>query len=146
MRRTTLFLVLGIFCTALLVDAIAVYLLHDVDHDMMGRLNEAFLQLCFESFLFAAIVGGAAGLLATLGRFILRLRSYSPHGFRDFLLGIGVTIFQYVWEYSARAILPKRADLALSIYMIAAIALCTVVLLHETARQKKVSQAASISS
>jgi hypothetical protein len=142
MPRSILFLILGIFCTALLVSAISVYLLHDVDHGMVGRLNEAFSQLCTESILFALIVGGAAGLLTALGRFVFHLRGYSPRSMSGFLLGIGVTAFQYPWDFSARKISPKLADASLSIYLVAAIVLCAVVLLGDTFKQKKVFEAA----
>jgi hypothetical protein len=61
MRRSILFLILGILCSALFIAVISVYVLHDVDHDQIGNLNEAFARLCVESVLFALIVGGAAG-------------------------------------------------------------------------------------
>ncbi len=142
MRRSILFLILGIFCTALLVGAISVYLLHDVDRDMMGRLNEAFLQLCTESILFALIVGGPAGLLTALGRVVFHLRGYSPRAILGFLLGIGVAVCQYAWDFSARKIFPKQADESLYIYLVAAIVLCSVVLLRDTYKQQKVFEAA----
>ena len=105
---------------------------------MRGRLNEAFLRMCTESILFALIVGGAAGLLTTLGRFVFHLRGYSPRAMLGFLLGIGVTVVQYPWDFSARKIFPKLGDASLSIYLVAAIVLCTVVLLRDTFKQKKV--------
>jgi hypothetical protein len=146
MRRTILFLTLGIFCTALIVSAISVYLFHDVDHDMKGRLNEAFLQSCTEGVLFALIVGGAAGPLTTLGRFVFHLRGFSPRVMSGFFLGIGVAAIQYPWDYSTRILFPNLADLSLSIYLVAAIVFCAVFLLRGTFKQKKAFEAARASS
>jgi hypothetical protein len=137
MWRSILFLILGFFCTALLVAAISVYLLHDVDHDMVGRLNEAFLQSCTEGILFGLIVGGSAGLLTILGRFVFHLRGYSPRAMSGFILGISVTVFQYPWDFSTRMIFPKLEDVSLFVYLVAAIVLCTLVLLRDTLKQKK---------
>jgi hypothetical protein len=142
MRRSIFCLIVGIFCTALLGSAVSVYLFHDVDRDMVGRLNEAFLALCIESILFALIVGGAAGLLTALGRLAFRLRGYSPYAMPSFFLGVGVTVLQYPWDFSARKLFPKLADLSLSIYLAAAIGLCTVVLLRGILRRKKAFEAA----
>lgn len=58
MRRAILFLMLGIFGTALFAAALSVYMFHDVDHDKIGHWNEAFAGLCIESALFTLIVGG----------------------------------------------------------------------------------------
>jgi hypothetical protein len=56
-------------------------------------------------------------------------------------LGIGVTMFQYPWEFSARKLFPTLAESALSFYLIVAIVLCTVVLLRDTSRQMKLRKA-----
>jgi len=61
MRRSIFSLTLGIFCAALVVSAISVYLFRDVDQEMRGRWNEAFVQSCGESVLFALIVEGQQG-------------------------------------------------------------------------------------
>jgi hypothetical protein len=52
---------LGIFCTALFVAAISVYIFHDVDHDKIGHWNEAFAGLCVESVSFTLIIGAPYG-------------------------------------------------------------------------------------
>jgi len=40
---------LGIFCTALFLDAISVYIFHDVDKNKIGHWNEAFADLSIEA-------------------------------------------------------------------------------------------------
>ena len=42
---------LGIFVAALFTNAVAVYLLHDVDPDRIGKLNLAYWELTWSSSL-----------------------------------------------------------------------------------------------
>ena len=135
MFRSIRSLVLGIFCTALLIDAISVYVFHDVDQDQVGHWNTAFAGLCTESILFALIIGSSVWLLTLLGRRLIHLRDYSPRGALGFLLGVGVTIIQYPLEFVARLLLPKLAQSFLSLYIVGAVGLCTVVLLRDGFRQ-----------
>jgi hypothetical protein len=53
------------------------------------------------------------------------------------MLGIGVTVFQYPWDFAGRRVFPKFADYSLSFYLVVAIALCTIVLLGDNFRQMK---------
>ena len=133
-------------CAALPIAAASVYLLHDVDRDMLGRLNDAFLGLCTESTLFALVVGGAAGLLATLGRSVLHLGGYSPRAITGFFAGIGVTICQYPWDIVARKLFPGLQQTSLSVYIFVAMFACVVVLLRDAFKQKRILEAASSSS
>jgi hypothetical protein len=132
---------LGIFCTALLAAAISVYIFHDVDQDKIGHWNEAFAGLCTESVLFTLVVGGGVAVLTLLGRHLFHLKGYSPRAILGLLLGIGVTVFQYPWEFAARKELPKLADSSLSLYLIVAIVLCTIVIVRDNFRQMKLGQA-----
>jgi hypothetical protein len=132
-----LFLMLGIFCTALFTSAIAVYVFRDVAQDNIGHRTEAFAGLCAESVLFTLIVGGPVWLLTLLGRRLFHLRDYSPRAMLGLFLGIGLTMFQYPWEFAARKLFPKLAESALSFYLVVAIVLCTVVLLRDNFRQMK---------
>ena len=137
MRRSILFLMLGLFCTSLFSAAISVYILHDVDNDKVGHWNEAFAGLCIESVLFALVISGAVGLLTLLGRHIFHLRGCSPRAMLGLFLGIGVTIVQYPWDFFGRRLLPKLAESSLSLYLVVAIVLCTVALLRDNFRQMK---------
>jgi hypothetical protein len=56
-------------------------------------------------------------------------------------LGIGVTMFQYPWEFAVRKLAPKLAESALSLYLVVAIVLCIVVLLRDNFRQMKLRRA-----
>jgi hypothetical protein len=129
-----------------MVSAISVYLFHDVDRDMIGHWNEAFIGLCVESTEFTLIVGAPVSLLTWLGRRLFRLTGYSPRAKLGLFLGIGVSVFQYPWEFAVRAGLPKFADFALYAYLIVAIILCTVVLLRDNFSQKKLGEAINASS
>jgi hypothetical protein len=131
---------LGIFCTALFVAAISVYIFHDVDHDKIGRWNEAFAGLGAESVLFTLIVGAPVGLLTLLGRHIFHLRGYSARPMLGLFLGIGVTAFQYPWDFAGRKVFPKSADSSLFFYLVVAIVICTVVLLRDNFRQMKLCE------
>lgn len=141
MRQTTLFFMLGIFGTALIGAAISVYMLRDVDQDKIGHWNEAFVGLCVESVLFTLIVGGGVALLTLLGRRLFHLKGYSPRAMLGLLLGVGVTVLQYPWEFAVRKRIPKLADTSLYLYLVIAIALCTVVIIRDNFKQMKLCQA-----
>jgi hypothetical protein len=104
-----------------------------VDQDKIGHWNEAFAGLCTESVLFTLVVGGGVALLTLLGRRLFHLEEYPPRA----MLGL----LQYPWEFAARKELPKLADFSLSFYLVAAILLCTFVIIRDTFRQMKLSQA-----
>jgi hypothetical protein len=141
MRRSILLFMLGMFCTTLLSAAISVYMFHDVDQDKIGHWNEAFAGLCAEGGLFTLIVGGAVGLLTFLGRHLLHLKDYSSRANLSLFLGIVVTLLQYPWDFAGRMAFPKSADFSLSLYMIVAIVLSTIVLLGDNFRQRRLGEA-----
>ncbi len=141
MRRSIFFLMLGIFCTALIGSAISVFLFHDVDQDKIGHWNEALAGLCTESVLFTLIICGAVGLLTWLGRRLFRLKAYSPRAMLGLFLGIGLTTFQYLWDFAVRRKLPKFANFSLAVYLAVAIVFCTAALLRDNFNQKKSSAA-----
>ena len=140
MRRSISLLVLGILCTFTIVAVVSVYLFHDVDRDMIGHWNEAFIGLCAEGLLFTVIVSTPVCLLTFLGQRFFRLNGYSPRPKLALFLGIGITAFQYFWEFLARVLLPKFGDFALSTYLIMAIIVCTVLLLRDSLGQKRLRE------
>lgn len=146
MRRSILLLTLGILLTFLVVAVMSVYLFHDVDREMIGHLNEAFAGLCVEGILFTLIISAPVWLLTFLGRHLFHLTGYSPRARLGFLLGIGITAFQYPWELLARVVLPKLVDAALSSYLVISIILCTIVLLRDNLRQKRLFGALKVTS
>jgi len=116
-------------------------MLHDVDQDKIGHWNEAFVGLCVESVLFTLIVGGGVALLTLLGRHLFHLKGYSPRAMLGFLLGVGVTVLQYPWEFAVRNRLPKLTDTSLYLYLVVAIVFCAVVIVRDNLRQMKSCQA-----
>jgi len=141
MRRSILFLVLGIFCTFLLVATISVYVFHDVDQDETGDWNGAFAGLAVEGVLFTAIVGGGVALLALLGRSLFHLKGHSPRPKLGLILGIAITALQYPWDWLGRAAIPKLADFSLGLYLVLAIVFCSVIIVRDNYRQMKLSRA-----
>jgi hypothetical protein len=136
-----LFLTLGVLCAALFLAAVYVYVFHDVDRDKIGHWNEAFAGLCTESVLFAVIVGGGVTLLTLLGRHLFHLKGYSPRAKLGFILGIGVPVLQYPWDYAGRVAFPKLADSSLGVYLCVAIALCSIAIVRDNFRQMRLCQA-----
>jgi cytochrome bd-type quinol oxidase subunit 1 len=132
---------LGIFCTALFLAAISVYVFHDVDQDKIGHWNEAFADLSIEAIVFSLIISGAIWLLAFLGRQLFNLRGYSPRARIGLSLGIAAAVFQYPFEFVGRKLVPNLAKSFLSFYSVAAIFLCTAVLLRDTFTQLKLRKA-----
>ncbi len=132
---------LGIFCTAILSAALAVYILHDVDVDEIGQWNRAFAGLCTESILFTVMVGGVVALLTLLGRHLSHLKECPPRAKLSLCLGISVIVFQYLWDFAARAAFPRLANVSLGLYLIVAIVLCSIVILRDTFTQMRLRQA-----
>ena len=141
MWRAILFLMLGINCSAPFVDAISVYVFHDVDQDKVGHWNEAFADLSVEMVVFSLVISGSVWLLALLGRHLFKLRGYSPRARIGLFLGIAAIVFQYPFEFAGRKLVPNLADSFLSFYLVAAILLCTAVLLRDTSNQRKLRKA-----
>jgi hypothetical protein len=141
MWRAILLFMLGIFCAALSIAAISVYVFHDVDKDQIGHWNEAFAGLCTEFVLFTLIIGGGVALLVLLGRIVFHLKRCSPRSNLVFPLGIGVSVLQYPWDFIGRVLFPKLEDLSLSLYLFLAIVVCASVIVRDSLRQMKVRQA-----
>ena len=136
---------LGMFGTGLLNAAISVYLLHDVDKDMIGHWNEAFAGLCGEMVLFTLVIGAGVALLTWIGRLLFHLKGYSARAKLGLFLGIGVSIIQYPWDFAGRAAFPKFADTFLSVYLIVAILVCSIVIVHDSYRRRKLGHAQAVS-
>jgi hypothetical protein len=136
MWRAIVFLTLAILCSALVVALISVYVFHDVDRDKLGHLNEVFADLAVEAAIFALIIGIPSWVLAALGKYLLKLRGYSPRAKLGIILGIAVAVCQYPFEFLGRKLLPQYAELFLSIYLVAAILICAAFLLRDASKQK----------
>jgi hypothetical protein len=71
---------LGIFVAALFTNAVAVYLLHDVDADRVGKLYLAYWELSLEFFVFGLVLTLIFFLLTWIGTLVFRLRDVPPSG------------------------------------------------------------------
>ena len=139
MGRAALSLILGMLSTSVLVDAISVYVFHDVDQDKIGHLHEAFEDLSIEMIVFSLIVGGSVWLLSLFGRRVFKLRGYSPRPTLALSLGVSAIVIQYPFEFIGRLLGPNLADPFRAVYIIGAILLCTAALLRDSFRQMKAS-------
>jgi hypothetical protein len=112
-----------------------------VDQDKVGHWNEAFVNLSVEMVVFSLVISGSVWLLALLGRHLFNLRGYSPRARIGLFLGFAAIVFQYPFEFVGRKLVPNLADSFLSFYLVAAILLCTAVLLRDTFNQLKLRKA-----
>ena len=111
-----------------------------MDANEVGHLNEAFAGLCVELVLFTLVIGGPVWVLTALGRRVFRMGSASPRPKLALLLGIFAAILQYPWEFAGRIFIPKLEDSMLSCYLIAAIVVCTAVLLRDNLTQLRLRE------
>ncbi|MGA3031701.1 MAG: hypothetical protein ABSD70_00355 [Terracidiphilus sp.] len=140
MSRVILLLALGIFCTFLMVATISVYVFHDVDQDEIGHWNDAFAGLSIEGVLFTVIISAGVALLTLAGRNLFHLRGYSPRAKLGLFLGIGVSVLQYPWDFLGRMAFPRLTDFSLSLYLVVAIVVCSVVIVRDNYKQMKSRQ------
>jgi hypothetical protein len=141
MARAILILMLGMFFTALFIAAISVYILHDVDRDQIGQWNTAFADSCAEFVLFTLIIGVGVALFVFVGRAFFHLQEYSPRPNLVLLLGVGVAAIQYPWDLIGRLVFPKLSDLSLSLYLVLAIIVCSIVVIRDCVKQMRLRPA-----
>jgi hypothetical protein len=91
--------------------------------------------------LFTLIVGGGVAVLTLLGRHLFHLGDYLPRLKLVFSLGVGITLLQFPWDFVSRAALPKLADASLTTFLIVAVVLCSIVIVRDIFRQRKLGQA-----
>jgi hypothetical protein len=96
--------------------------------------------LCIESVLFTLIIGGSVAILTLLGRYAFHLKGHFPRAWLGLSLGIGVTVFQYPWDFALRKQLPKLAETSLYLYPVGAIVVCAAVILCDNFKQMKSHQ------
>jgi hypothetical protein len=78
MWRLTSRFFLGTFLAAVFTNAVAVYLLHDVDADRVGKLNLAYWELTVEFVAFGLILTVVFFLAAWIGNSVFHLRDVPP--------------------------------------------------------------------
>ena len=120
---------IGIFATALFTNAAAVYLLHDVDSDRIGKWNLAFWELTLEFFIFGLVLTVSFFLLTWIGTMVFRLRHVAPNLKLGFALGIAVTLIQYPAEFAVRKLTGHSADSFLLGYILLSPVCCAAIVL-----------------
>ena len=110
------------------VNFISVYLLHDVDKDLVGRWNLAFFELCEEFLFFGLIVTGLFLFSLWCGRALLRIPT-SPNYILAFFMGVLLILLQYPIEVAGRMVLPSSVDLVRGLYLLLRPMFCAVLFL-----------------
>jgi hypothetical protein len=117
--------------TALPLNAISVYLFQDVDDDRVGQWNLAYLELCGEFLILAAVAGTLVWLLTWIGRIVFDLQRIPPSPRLAFFLGILLILVQYPIEFAARKYFPARKDIVLALYPLLSSIACAALLLRD---------------
>ena len=124
------------FAAAMFTNAVSVYLLHDVDTDLMGKWSLAFWQLTLEFFIFSIVLTVCFFLLSWIGTMVFRLRRVPLNHGLGFALGIAVILIQYPAEFIVRKLSGHTADSFLLCYMLLSPIFCVaIVLLNAHKRQ-----------
>jgi hypothetical protein len=128
------------FATALLTNAAAVYLLHDVDADRIGKWNLAFWELTLEFFIFSLVLTASFFLLTWIGIMVFRLRQVALNFKLGLALGIGVMLVQYPAEYAVRKLAPGHsADSFLLGYILLSPICCAAIVLLSAHKRRAAS-------
>ena len=109
MRRLASTFFVAMFATALLTNAGAVFLSHDVDADRIGKWNLAFWELTLEFFIFSLVLTVSFFLLTWIGIMVFRLRQVAPNFKLGLVLGIAVVLVQYPAEFIVRKLAPGHS-------------------------------------
>src|SRR5437764_13494196 len=102
MWRVTYSFLSGVLIAAMITNGVAVYLLHDVDADRIGKWNLAFWDLTLEFFIFSLFLTASFLLLIWIGTRVLRLPHAALNPKLAFVLGIAVMLIQYPAELAVR--------------------------------------------
>jgi hypothetical protein len=136
MWRLTSRFFLGIFAAALFTNAVAVYLLHDVDADRIAKLNLAFWELTREFVAFGLIAAAFFLLLIWIGALVFRLRDIPPNLKLGFTLGIAVILLQYPAEFAVRKLAGHSSDAFLLGYLLLSPVCCAAIILLNSHRRR----------
>jgi len=121
------------FATAMFTNAVAVYLLHDVDADRIGKWNLAYWELTLEFLIFGLAIAGIFLLLTWTGTVVFGLRDVTANVKLCFVLGSAVTLIQYPAEFTVRKLTPGHsADAFLLGYMLLSPICCAAIILLDS--------------
>jgi hypothetical protein len=137
MWRLTSRFFIAMFATALLTNAVAVYLLHDVDADRIGKWNLAFWELTLEFFIFSLVLTVSFFLQTWIGIMVFRLRQVALDFKLGLVLGIAVVLVQYPMEFTVRKLAPGHsADSFLLGYILLSPICCAAIVLLSTHKRR----------
>ena len=140
MWRLTSRFFIAMFATALLTNAAAVYLLHDVDADRIGKWNLAFWELTVEFFVFSLVLTVSFFLLTWIGIMVFRLRQVALNFELGLVLGIAVMLVQYPAEFTVRKLAPGHsADSFLLGYILLSPICCAAIVLVSAHKRRAAS-------
>jgi len=129
MWRLTSRFFLGVVAAATFTNAAAVYWLHDVEADRVGKLNLAYWELTLEFLAFGLVLAVIFFLVTWIGTLLFRLQDVPPNPKLAFPLGVVVTVLQYPAEFAVRLTTGGSADGFLLGYLLVSPVFCAVVIL-----------------
>ena len=137
MWRLTSRFFIGMFATALSTNSAAVYLLHDIDADRIGKWNLAFWELNLEFFIFSLVLTASFLLLTWIGTMVFRLRHVATNLKLGFVLGVAAMFIQYPAEFAVRKLTPGHSpdSFLLGYILLSPICCAAVVLLNAHKRR-----------
>jgi len=137
MWRQSSNLFVGVFATSMLANAIAVYWLHDVDADLVGRWNLAYRELTLEVLVFSIVVASCFLLLTWIGKVVFRLRQITRNSTLGLFLGAAVTCLQYPAEFAVRKLTTTHSsDKFLLAYLLLSPVCCAAIVLLDSHKRR----------
>ncbi len=128
---------LGILASAMVTNAAAVYLLHDVDADRIGKWNLAYWELTLEFFAFSLVLTVCFFLLTWVGTMAFGLLDVMPNLKLGFALGLAVTLIQYPAEFAVRKLTAGHfADAFLLGYLVLSPICCAAIILLDSHKRR----------
>ena len=121
---------LAAILSSIVITAISVYVLHDVDSDLRSNLGRAYSETETEFVLFSTIAAIIFGGVGAAGKALLGLQLQPTASKLSVWLGGGLMVVQYLWDLLSRAFLSVTAgERMLTIYMFGAPVVCALLLL-----------------
>ena len=133
-------LFLGIAVASILTNALAVYVLHDVDADRLENLNLAYRELMLEFLVFAIVFTATFLLFGWIVSLILRLRIVNSSSIFSFVLGMAVILIQYPAEYLVRKLnADHTSDRFLLGYLLLTPVCCVAIVFLDAHRRRSIN-------
>jgi hypothetical protein len=128
---------------SIFMNALSVYVLHDVDADRIGKLNLAYRELMEEFLLFAVVATAVFLLVVWLGSMVLRLGVATSGPRLAFILGAAVIVIQYPAEFAIRVMNRQHSSESfLLAYLLGAPVCCAAIVIWNARRRRSMDQPA----